>query len=177
MPTRSRGQVSQPRPIAGPKAFTNFEDRDYVLSQAATLLLIGAQVRRDTPIRLRAPEAGLNVEPQAAVAAPDPVPQSDMAELGFPTMASQPARFTSEKLQSMLGKRFALTPAGRPTESSKRNAARTLPEIATTFYEQATPATAGALLEASLHHPHDLVRVSAAASYFDLSATPQPALA
>ncbi|HZQ68970.1 MAG TPA: hypothetical protein VFA68_10665 [Terriglobales bacterium] len=177
MPTRSRGRVSQPQPVAGAKAFTNFEDRDYLLSQAATLLLIGTQIRRDTPIRLRAPETRLKAAPTNLVAAPDPVPSSDMDALGFPDMAPQSARFSSEELQGMLGKRFAAPRSARPTESAKRNAAATLPRIANAFYKEATPATAGALLEASLEHAHELVRVSAASSYFDLTVTPHRALA
>jgi HEAT repeat protein len=59
---------------------------------------------------------------------------------------------------------------------AKRDAARVIPQVASAFYNEPTPSTAGALLEASLHHPEELVRVSAASSYFDLSATPQKAL-
>jgi len=177
MPTRSRGRVSSQKPVAGAKAFTDLKKREYVLSQAATLLLIGTQVRRDTPIRLTASDKVAKAVLGAAVAAPDPVPSSDMEALGFPPITPEPERFNSDELQKMVGKKLTLTAAGRPTEQAKRNAAQALPQTARAFYKRPTASTAGALLEASLHHPDELVRVSAASSYFDLSATPQPALA
>src|SRR5690349_2458438 len=83
MPTRSRGRVSQPQPVAGPKAFTDLKKREYVLSQAATLLLIGTQVRQDAPIRLRAPEKVSKAVPAPRSPRPIPFLQATWKRSGF----------------------------------------------------------------------------------------------
>jgi len=57
-----------------------------------------------------------------------------------------------------------------------RAAARALPRAARAFYRSASADTAAALLEVSLRHPHELVRVSAAASYFEVTASPVRAI-
>src|SRR5258708_12492076 len=44
------------------------------------------------------------------------------------------------------------------------------------FYKDSNSETAAALLENSLRHPHQLVRVSAASSYVDVAANPAPAI-
>src|SRR5260370_3330642 len=44
------------------------------------------------------------------------------------------------------------------------------------FYKASNSESAAALLESSLRHPHQLVRVSAASSYVDVAANPAPAI-
>jgi hypothetical protein len=57
-----------------------------------------------------------------------------------------------------------------------RAASRRLPAVASAFYRDANPETAAALLEVCLRHPHELVRVAAAASYVEVAVDPAPAI-
>jgi len=45
--SRQRGSLAEPRPIPGPDAFRDLQERTHVRSQAATLLLIGSHLRGD----------------------------------------------------------------------------------------------------------------------------------
>jgi hypothetical protein len=137
-----------------------------VLSQAATLLLIGHHARGDaaaTAARARAARAVV------AAAAPgqdiETVPSADRRELGFPALQPSSARFAAA----------SLTRAAR-VRARGRVVARRLPDVANDFYRDANPETAAALLEASLRHPQHIVRVAAAASYPTLAVDPTPAL-
>ena len=75
----------------------------------------------------------------------------------------------------MLGTRFAAAQAAEPRPPELRAAGRRLLPAAQAFYRRASAETAAALLEVSLRHPHELVRVSAAASYFEVTTTPAAA--
>jgi hypothetical protein len=171
MPTRgkaSRGS-SQSKPIPGADAFTDLQEQNHVRSQAATLLLIGFQQRGDPFV--------LQARAQAFVGSPPaPPPSADLLALGFPRMEVGPARFRSEDLQKTLGVRFMAGPGARPSPKDQQTASQTLEQAASAFYQNANSETAAALLETSLRHPQQLVRVSAAASYFDLAANPQQAI-
>ncbi len=173
MPTRgkaSRGRLRpESKPIPGADAFTDLQEENHVQSQAATLLLIGAHQRGDVP--------ALQARAQAFVGPPPaPLPSADLQTLGFPLMEIGPARFRSEDLQKTLGVRFMAAPAARPSPKDLQTASRSLRQAAGAFYQNANSETAAALLETGLRHPHPLVRVSAAASYFDLAANPQKAI-
>ncbi len=79
------------RPIAGPQAFTNLVDPSHVQSQAATLLLIGFQLRGDAAaMEARARAASAFIAPARVVEA---LPADDVALLGFPQMPAGVARF------------------------------------------------------------------------------------
>ena len=175
MPTKgkaSRGVVrSVSRPIPGSDAFTDLQKPSHVQSQAATLLLIGSHQRGDLPAmqaRTEAVRGSMLAPTQTAL-------QRDLEALGFPRMQVGPVRFRPLELQRALGVRFMAAPAARPTPKDVQTASRSLREAANKFYRDANSETAAALLEGGLRHPHQLVRVAAAASYFDLAAEPQRA--
>jgi hypothetical protein len=63
---RHRRASTTSRPIAGPEAFRDVEELNYVRSQAATLLLIGAHMRGDTAaVQARAEASGRAPRPVA----------------------------------------------------------------------------------------------------------------
>jgi predicted alpha/beta-hydrolase family hydrolase len=180
--TASGGGVSSRRsrvefkPIAGPEAFEDLSESSHVLSQAATMLLIGSHLRGDAA----AVEARAQVS--VGLAAPDvrsrpaaALPEEDIAALGFPRLQADSGRFHAADLQGTLGVRFSASPRTTPTDT--RAAAKTLPDAARTFYRDANKQTAAALLEVGLHHPNELVRVAAAASYFEVGANAFKAIA
>ena len=104
------------------------------------------------------------------------LPAEDIQALGFPSLQVGAPRFQPEALQRMAGVRFAVAAGAKPTPRDARKASRRLHEAANAFYRNANPQTAAALLEVSLRHPHELVRVAAAVSYLDVAAAPTPAL-
>jgi hypothetical protein len=168
----SRGaRRPESRPISGPDAFTDLRKIDHVQSQAATLLLIGSHQRGDLP----AIQARAQVTKGPRLAPAQTTLQRDLEALGFPRMQVGPVRFRSQALQRALGVRFMAAPTARPTPKDVQTASRLLRQAANRFYRDANAETAAALLEAGLRHPHQLVRVAAAASYFDLAADPQRA--
>jgi len=173
--SRARGAVSAQRPIAGPEAFSNLSEPSHVQSQAATMLLIGAHLRGD-------PQAAqARTETVAALAGRQPVaaralPREDLERLGFPAMPIGTARFHPRELQRALGVRFTARATGAPASSDVRAVSRGLPESAAAFYRSANAETAAALLEAGLRHPHPLVRVAAAASYFEVATDARQAI-
>src|SRR2546422_7000782 len=174
MPTKgkaSRGEPrSESRPIPGSDAFTDLRKTNHVQSQAATLLLIGSHQRGDLPaIQARAQAV------KGSRLAPAQTTQRDLEALGFPRMQVGPVRFRSLELQRALGVRFMAAPAARPTPKDVQTASRNLRQAANKFYRDANSETAAALLEAGLRHPHQLVRVAAAAAHFELPAGPQRA--
>ena len=170
---RSRGTPYEaPKPIAGPEAFTDLRGRNHVLSQAATLLLIGSHLRGDAPAteaRAEAVRGLMQLSLEKAQSPLDAIPTEDIQALGFPSLQADTVRFRSAELQKVLGVTFEAAPAAPPTPGDLRAAARNLPQTAAAFYDQANSQTAAALLEAGLRHPDQLVRVAAAASYFDVT--------
>ena len=173
---RSRQAVSRTisAPIAGADAFTSLSDPRHVLSQAATLLLIGSALRGDAAaieVRARA-RAGQTAE----IAPVEALPSEDLYALGFPTLTAGTSRFRAEHLQRAAGVRFAPTRTAVPAPSDTRAAARRLRVVATAFYRDASVETAAALLEVGLRHPSELARVAAAASYVEVTVDPEPAI-
>src|SRR5262245_59071067 len=133
-------------PIAGADAFASLSDPRHVLSQAATLLLIGSALRGDAAaIEAR---ARARAGPTAAESAPvEALPSEDLYALGFPTLTAGTSRFRAEHLQRVAGARFAPTRAAAPAPSDTRAAARRLRVVATGFYRDANVESAAALLE------------------------------
>jgi len=164
------------RPIAGPAAFRDLREPNHVRSQAATLLLIGAHLRGDTAaVRARAEASG------RALRAPSTrtfqtIPPGDLRQLGFPRLAAGAPRLQPEALQRVAGVRFAAAPRPSPSRGEARTAASALRRAAGAFYRDTSHETAGALIEVALRHPHELVRVAAAASYLPVSADPSGAI-
>ena len=177
----SRGRVSSsesytaPQPIAGPAAFENHQDPSHLQSQAATMLLIGSSLRGDAPAEQARARAARAIAPSpqgAGERSVDALPAQDLRALGFPTLQAGAPRFHSTDLQKVLGVRFGALRAAGPTGSEVRAASRSLPTAVDAFYSDANAETAAALLEAGLRHPNELVRVAAAASYFEVGAEP-----
>ncbi len=163
------------RPIPGPDAFADLREPGHVQSQAATLLLIGSHLRGDpAAIQARAQAARPPTEPPAV--ALEALPAEDVTALGFPGLRPGPARFHPAVLERVAGVRFAAPARPTPSPTEVRVASRRLREVADAFYREPGPETAAALLEVSLRHPHELVRVSAAASSVGVSVDPTPAI-
>jgi hypothetical protein len=159
------------RPIPGPKAFRSTGDAA-VKSQAAILLLLGTQLRGDdAALEARAKATG---QRQAAGTLPDedlesfPVPRlgpaSERIEI---TRAESPLRTLSD---SRVSRKEGAVSAGAVSPSTVR---KVQSDLAEKLYDTPDPLTAAQLLEASLHHPDELVRVAAAAAYFNLAADPR----
>ena len=164
------------QPIAGPAAFRSVTEPNHVLSQAATLLLIGAYLRGDpAAVRARAERSGRSLRPIARRTF-QPIPASDLRQLEFPRLSAGAPRLQPAALQRVAGVRFAATAAPAPSRGETRTATAALRRAASAFYRDASPETAGGLVEIALRHPHELVRVAAAASYFPVAANPSPAI-
>ena len=166
-----------PSPVAGPEAFRDMQKRDHVLSQAATLLLIGAHLRGDPVATERGAGASAQALRKAKQGAPAAVPPSDLRQLGFPRLPAGTPRFRPETLQRIAGVRFATARAAVPPRGDQRTASAAVRQAANAFYRDTSHETAAALLEVSLRHPQELVRVTAAASYIPVTTDPAPALA
>jgi hypothetical protein len=175
----SRGRLSsvspytEPKPIAGPDAFEDLRDPSHIQSQAATMLLIGSHLRGDAPaVQARAGAAmGITALAEGAgLRAVDALPEEDVLTLGFPRLQAGTPRFRSTDLQRSLGVRFGPLKAAAPTGGEVRAATKSLPAAVDAFYTDANAETAARLLEAGLRHPNELVRVAAAASYFEVGA-------
>jgi len=174
--SRTQGRPRSIRPIAGPAAFRDVSEESHVLSQAATLLLIGSHLRGDAAaVRARAEASGKLLHP-AARRRLQPVPPSDLAQMGFPRLPAGAPRLRPEALQRAAGVRFAAA-APMPSRSDARTATGALQRAARAFYRDASHERAGALVEVALRHPHELVRVAAAASYFPVAANAAQAVA
>src|SRR5438876_1072029 len=85
------------------------------------------------------------------------------------------SRFAAPTLQRAARVSSARRPGGTPTAGDARLAARSLRRVAASFYRNANPETAAALLEVGLRHPQELARVAAAASYAEVAIDPRPA--
>jgi len=175
--SRAQRRARTSRPIAGPAAFRDVAEPSHVLSQAATLLLIGTHLRGDTAaVEARAEASGRLLHPVARRRL-QAIPPSDLTRLGFPHLSAGAPRFQPEALQRVAGVRFASAPAPTPSRGEARTATAALRRAASAFYRDATHETAGALVEVALRHPRELVRVAAAASYFPVAADPSRAIA
>lgn len=164
------------RPVPGPDAFTDLLEPGHVQSQAATLLLIGSHLRGDPAAMQARAQAARTPTELASAALVEALPEEDVRALGFPGLRPGAARFHPAALERAAGVRFAAPPRPAPTPPEVRAASRRLRGVADAFYREPGPETAAALLEISLRHPHELVRVAAAASYFGVGVDPAPAI-
>jgi hypothetical protein len=169
--------VSVPRPIAGPEAFRDTQKPNHVMSQAATLLLIGAHLRGDATARQAVAEASVRTRRPAKRPAPVAIPTADLRQLGFPRLTPGAPRVRPETLQRIAGVQFAAARAAVPSRSEVRTVGPALRRAANAFYRDTSHETAAALLEVALRHPHELARVAAAAAYMPATTDPTRALA
>ncbi len=172
-----RGEVSRGAdPVAGADAFDDLKDLSHVQSQAATFLCIGYHFRGDTVAAGARPLAEIGPLPARALDPPPGLPVGDLQRLGFPQMSAGASRFRPQFLQRTLGFASGTKSKAAPSLRETRAVSRSLPAAAKSFYEDANAETAATLLEAGLRHPQELARVSAAASYFEVSTDPRPAI-
>src|SRR5438552_1348368 len=176
MARRSRsGRTPPRRPPRGPSAFASTSRGDHVRAQAATFLLIGSHLRRDpAALEARAAGAGAGMRRRARQRV-QAIPAADLRAIGFPAMRADASRFAAPTLQRAARVSFARLPGGTPTAGDARLSTRSLRRVAASFYRNANPETAAAVLEVGLRHPQELARVAAAASYAEVAIDPRPA--
>lgn len=156
-------------PIAGPDAFRSTGDAA-VKSQAAILLLLGTQLRGD--------DAALQARAVATGASSfATLPDDDLQRFPVPRIGATRERIEAARAQSALRppqNEMASRSAGRASKRAVSPATlrKVRAKLAEDLYDSPTPETAAQLLEASLHHPNELVRVAAAAAYFNVAAEP-----
>lgn len=152
-------------PVPGAEAFRK-TSQAAIQSQAALLLSLGRQLRGDDQaLRARAAAAGLESEP---------IPREDLAEFPIPTLRPTGERLGVRNVSSNLTAKFGPSLAKAPIgEGDAKSVRRSTSKLAEQLFEEPTTETAAQLLEASLRHPEELVRVSAATSYFEISTQPQ----
>ena len=183
------GRVEHPVPAS--QAFGR-EDFPALCSQAAALLLLRSQVRRDAAaLAARAATSARRAKVQF-------VPPRDHAALGVPRLPGPRMRVPEDVLVSTLTKRYgrrAVAPLPvLPTAATPRRQAATkrsrpssvrvrptspdvLADLARRFVRRPSALTAAQLTRASLQHRHELPRVAAAAAHAELASNPQGALA
>jgi hypothetical protein len=154
------------RPIMGAKAFYGLDDAS-VLSQAAILLAMASQLRGDAPSLISPATA------QAGVAAPEKIPAEDLAALGLPKLPPAPGRVDAQRIRGGLFSRYTLRAEEFLADAEKfLMPTQALADLGERFFRQPAPLAAAELMEGCLKHPHELVRVAAAAAYFDRSSEP-----
>jgi hypothetical protein len=103
----------------------------------------------------------------------DPIPSDDLAQFPVPTLRPTGERFGVRNVTTNLTARFGPLLAKAPIGGGETRAVRrSTSKLAERLFEDPTTETAAELLEASLRHPEELVRVSAASSYFEISTQP-----
>jgi hypothetical protein len=156
-------------PIPGPAAF-RAEGDAAVQSQAAILIATGRQLRGDdAALAARAEAAGLADSVEGFV--PDDVQEGFPLPRVRPTPAQfDPARLADAMPADLAEAATAPRPFGVPGGDEFRA------QVAEQLYADSSPETAAVLLQSSLVHPDELVRVSAAAAYLEVAPDPVPLL-
>jgi hypothetical protein len=151
MPTT---EVTEP-----PSAREAFErtDQAAVLTQAAVLLILGLQLRGTATTQF-----------QDVV--PDILPEDDLAVLQIPPLSPLGGRIDSQRARIFLASRFGTSVAAPfPEGEDVTWRSDIFAELARDHLRQPTANSATNLMEACLRHPHEIVRVAAAAAYHDWS--------
>jgi hypothetical protein len=153
------------KPVPGRQAFSR-SDPEAVLSQAAVLLILGAQARRDQDaFGARASAAGL-----AGFA--EFWPDEDFALFERPRPGGPAGRVNVQRLREGLAHRFGdwiFPEKATSMDAVRSGTAAALPDLGQRAYDQATPDASAELMETCLNHPEELIRVAAAASYSGMS--------
>ena len=158
MPRKPR---KEPKPLVGQEAFAQ-RGRDAVLSQAAQLLLFGAQLRGRRLQKERA------IPARALAAAPDTqaLVIEELDEFPVPIFEPHGAIVQTEEVLLGLKRRFGIADLPKKVELAGKLAL----QAAADLQEKPSAMKAMGLLETCLRHEEDLVRVSAAAAHFESSA-------
>jgi len=133
------------KPIPFPRAFGAASDAA-TLSQAAILLIMGLEIRRDRAMLTHH--------------------RSAMRTLRVPPINTRGRRVRMDDAESRLG----VYPLGAERQVLPVRRYRRLAEDCR---KQPNPLAVATLMEACLRHPHDLVRAAAAISYFALTSEPR----
>jgi hypothetical protein len=156
-------------PVPGPNAF-RAEGDAAVQSQAAILIATGRQLRGDdAALAARAEAAGLADRVEGFL--PEDV------EEGFPLprVRPTPAQFDPARVADAMPADLAEA-ATAPQPFGVAGGDEFRAQVAEQLYADSSPETAAVLLQSSLAHPDELVRVSAAASYLEVAPDPVPLL-
>jgi hypothetical protein len=120
------------------------------LAQSACLLILGLQLR------------GENAQDKDE----DKLPTKDLSSLGVPEVKMAGGRVDSQQIRRSLSLRFGTSAAiGGPVVEDVTLRPEIFYDLAQDYLREPDSYKALALLEASLRHPHELVRTSAAAAY------------
>ena len=148
------------QPIKSPDAFRDLND-EHVLSQAAVLLLLGAQMEAAEPV---SSAAGL----RAMRTVSKRVPREYMTRLNVPSLkASAGRRIQAPQVRAALQRHSALF--ARPLTETPQDA---IFSLARNLHRRKDLVALSSLLEACLNHAHEVVRVAAALAYFHISSEP-----
>lgn len=145
-----------------PPAREAFERSDSaaLMTQAAVLLAIGSQLRRD------------------AAEFPDLLPEEDLADLGIPPVSPATGRIDSQRIRNSLNSKFQTSvSAAIPAGEDVTWRSDIFQELAQDYLRAPAALAAASLMEAYLRHPHELIRVAAAAGYQDRSSEPDRLIA
>ncbi len=153
-------------PIPALDAFVSTEP-DAPHSQAAFLLLLGAQMRGDAAAAsARAAAFTRKVKVEA-------IPQEDLDVFKVPQLQPAKKSFALQSVRGGLRKRFGVRlTAELEGKKEPRKLFEALPDLVRRVHRTRDWGDAAQLFEAALAHPHDLVSVAAAASYHAQSANP-----
>jgi hypothetical protein len=155
-------------PVSGREAFGR-TDAAAVLSQAAVLLSLGAQIRGDEAVHVaRAQALGF-------AGKTDFLPVQDADRFAVPRIQGTVGRFDIQRMQTNLAQRYGmwvLSEESAPVEAAAKSP-EALQDLASRAYDLSTHQAVAELMEVSLSHPAELTRVAAAASYLELSNQPQ----
>jgi hypothetical protein len=142
-----------------PSAQEAFErtDQTAVLTQAAALLILGLQLRGNATTQLKG-------------VLQDTLPADDLAVLRIPPLSPLGGRINSQSVRISLASRFGTSVAAPIPEGDDVTwRSEIFAELARDHLRQPTANSATNLMEACLRHPHEIVRVAAAAAYHDWS--------
>ncbi|PYU53326.1 MAG: hypothetical protein DMG48_03595 [Acidobacteria bacterium] len=147
-------------PIAGPLSFARSDDAA-ILTQAAVLLAIGAQLRGDNK-RFRVASGG----PAASATIPD----EELKLLGLPPLGESLGRIDSAHNRQLLFSRYKLPiPSPAVLTETVIEDLNVFTGVAKTHFTEGSSKSAIDLMEICLRHRNELVRVSAAAAYSEHS--------
>jgi hypothetical protein len=145
-------EVTQP-PL-GREAFERTDDAA-VLTQAAVLLVISSQLRGGSTF-------GDTLE--------EILPVEDLVALGIPPVPPGQGRIDSQRVRMFLAQRYGVSARGNATVELDSIWRRDIfADLASIYFREPTAGAADNLMEACLRHPHELVRVCAAAAYHERS--------